>query len=94
MNHVPGSCAATPYESRSKLIGIVFILGTPIPHVYINVTTTIMHFRTFNLETMDSRIGASGRLEYKHVSSHNELPRSPVVNDGETDRPLVSIHDL
>jgi hypothetical protein len=94
MNQVLGSCAATPYESRSKLTGITFILVTPIPHVYIYVTTTIMHFRTFNPEAMDNRTVASGRRGYKRVASRDELPRLPVVNDGETDRPRVSIHDL
>jgi hypothetical protein len=90
MNQVPGSHT----ESRSKLTGITLILVTPIPHVYIHVTTTIMHFRAFNPETMDNRTGASGRRGYKRVASRDELTRSLVVNDGETDRRRVSIHDL
>jgi hypothetical protein len=32
-NQVSGSRVATQYESRSKLIGITFILVTPIPHI-------------------------------------------------------------
>jgi hypothetical protein len=73
------------------------------------VTTTIMHFRTFNPKTMDNRIGASGlqddtgnqppprpsgRRGYKHVATRGQSLRSPGVNDGETDQPRVRIHDL
>jgi hypothetical protein len=58
------------------------------------VTITIMHFRLFKLEKMDNRTGASGRCGYKRVANRGQSPRSPGVNDGETDRPRVSIHDL
>jgi hypothetical protein len=50
------------------------------------VTTTIMHFRAFNPEIMDSRTGASGRRGYKCVVNREKSSRSLGVNDGETDR--------
>jgi hypothetical protein len=73
------------------------------------VTTTIMHFRTFNPETMDNETCASGlqgdtinqpppklsgRRGYKHVATCGQSSRSSGVNDGEIDQPRVSIHDL
>jgi hypothetical protein len=81
------------------------------------VTTTIMHFGTFNPKIMDSRTGASGledesinqpplrpsdRRGVKRVVTHEEQygkdsgqpVRSAGVNDGDTDQPRVSIHDL
>jgi hypothetical protein len=141
MNQVLGSCTTTPYESRSKLTRILFILVIPIPHLYppcynlcvisyplvanktliysgvcgyFNivtnaeediVTTTIMHFRTFRPETMDDRTDASGlqddnvnqpllRPLERRVDTREQSPRSLVVNDGDTDWPHVSIHDL
>jgi hypothetical protein len=69
------------------------------------VTTTIMHFRTFRPETMDDRTDASGlqddnvnqpllRPLERRVDTREQSPRSLVVNDGDTDWPHVSIHDL
>jgi hypothetical protein len=133
VNPVLGSHATAPYESRSQLTGIVFILVISIPHLYPHVipcvisyplvanrppihngvrgyfgtttndeedivTTTIMHFRTFNPETMDNETCAppklSGRRGYKRVATLGQSSRSPGVNDGEIDQPRVSIHDL
>jgi hypothetical protein len=58
------------------------------------VTTTIMHSRIFKPETMDNSTTASGRRGYKRLPNHGQNPRSPWVNGGEIDRPLVSIHYL
>jgi hypothetical protein len=96
----------------------LFARFTSIAHnvVYI-VTTTIMHLRTFNLETMDITTGGSGledvsvkqppirpperhglkrvvtrEEQYGKHSGHPASSRG--VNDGDTDRPCVSIHSL
>jgi hypothetical protein len=58
------------------------------------VTTTIMHSKIFKPETMDNNTVASGRRGYKRLPNEGQNPRSSWVNDGETDRPLVSIHYL
>jgi hypothetical protein len=58
------------------------------------VTTTIMHSRIFKPETMDNSTAASGRRGYKRLLNCGLNLRSSWVNDGETDRPLVSIHYL
>jgi hypothetical protein len=66
------------------------------------VTTTIMHFGTFNPKIMDSRTGASGledeSVNQPHEERYGKDSRQPVrsagVNDGDTDQPRVSIHDL
>jgi hypothetical protein len=96
----------------------LFVWFTSIAHnvVYI-VTTRIMLFRTFNLETMDNITGGSGledasmnqppisppeRHGLKRVVTREEWygkhsghpTRSLGVNDGDTDRPRVSIHFL
>jgi hypothetical protein len=58
------------------------------------VTTTIMHPRILKPETMESRTGVSGRRGYKRLPNRGPNLRSSWVNDGETNRPRVSIHYL
>jgi hypothetical protein len=100
-NQVPGSRADT-HTNLDPLIanrppiynGVrAYVRTVTVDEEYI-VTTTIMHFRTFNPETMDNRTGASGRRGYKHVANCEKSSRSLWVNDGETDQPCVSIQDL
>jgi hypothetical protein len=59
-----------------------------------SITTTIMHSSIFKPKTMDNSTAPSGRRGYKRLPNHGQNPRSSCVNDGQTDRPLVSIHYL